>query len=108
MHLQYITQVCFLQVAPVAYKAVCCLKVAPVIHGIVNVVVLAKCTVLMILQSIINFAFLNTAHSAIVRLCLFYVTMKPIQITLSAAGRHLIPYNTRFRSYVILRIQLPI
>ena len=87
MHQQYITQVCFLQVAPViyntvcflqvapvthytvcflkvapvAYKIVCCPKVTPVIHGTVNVLVLDKCNVLLISQCIINFGFLYIA-----------------------------------------------
>jgi len=68
MHQQYITQICFLQVTTVAYKIVCCLKLAPVIQGIVNVLLLAKCNVLLILECIINFSFLNIAHYNIVRL----------------------------------------
>jgi hypothetical protein len=122
MHQQYITQVCSLQVAPViyntvcllkvtpvAYKIVCCLKVVPVIHGIVNVLVLAKCNMLLILQCIIDFAFLNNAHYNIVRLHLSLCDVK------AYAGGN--TFNCRktsdslqhaVRYYVILRIQLPI
>jgi hypothetical protein len=98
----------FLKVTPVAYKIICCLKVAPVIHGIVNILVFDKCNVLLILQCNINFAFLNTAHYNIVRILLSLCELKPMQITPSVAGRYLIPYNTRFRYHIILRIQLPI